>query len=367
MATFPIGETPTNSLHAPPFPRRTLSVRAVRIWMFCVALSATATAQHVEACKTPPTMLQLIESPLVTSAIHKRVHVSVEPDGASALSQEWVEGKRKVWFIENQREGADLIEAGVVLKDHAMVAQGLQMFEWGFKHQSKDTGGFPESSDPFHSVSIFLVDLERSMLVIEESQPEFKDMEPRVQAMLPQMAAAAHWLLHPEVLETGRASDDPYTHRRWILAAVLGDAGQLTGDKTLTEAAVMFAKDGLALQHEDGTNPERGGFDVSYQMVDAVQGARYYTSLNCKHDAALMAEVRQQLIKTCQWEMKHLLPDGSVDPTGSTRILKEKLRSGELKQANYKEIVQAFTYTSIITHDPQYLQVATKMAASQGW
>ena len=65
--------------------------------------------------------------------------------------------------------------------------------------------------------------------------------------------------------------------------------------------------------------------------------------------------------------MKHLLPDGSVDPTGSTRILKEKLRSGELKQANYKEIVQAFTYTSIITHDPQYLQVATKMAASQGW
>ena len=329
-----------------------------------------AVAQKAPACKPAPTMLQLISDPLVTSAIHKRVQahkVITAADGASELSMDYLNGKRKPWFVENHRGGADLIEAGVVLKDHAMVAQGLLMFEWAFKRQSKTDGGFPETGDAFHSVSVFLVDVERSLLVIQESQPEFKDVEPRVQAMLPHVDAAAEWLLRPEVIGPGRDHDAPFTHRRWILAAVLGDAGQLTGDKKLTAAAKEFARAGLALQKEDGENPERGGFDVSYQMVDGLQGSRYYTSLRCPEDAELMAQVRRQLEKTCQWEMKHLQPDGSVDIAGSTRMLKETDRAGKVKHTNYKEVIQTFTYTSIITGDPQYAAVAKRMAESQGW
>ena len=86
------------------------------------------------------------------------------------------------------------------------------------------------------------------------------------------------WLLRPEILPPGRERDNPFTHRKWILAAALGNAGRLAGNPQLTAAAAEFAKEGLALQMVDGENPERGGFDVSYQMVDALQGARYYTS-----------------------------------------------------------------------------------------
>jgi len=338
----------------------------------CIALCALAHAQQPAAaptCAPPPTMLQLISNPLVTSAIHKRVQahkVITSPDGASELSQQYIDGKGK-WFVENQRGGADLIEAGVVLKDHAMVAQGLLMFEWAFKRQSKTDGGWPETGDAFHSVSVFLIDVSRSLLAIQESQPEFKELEPRVQKMIPQVDAAGEWLLRPEVIGPGRDHDAPFTHRRWILAGVLGDVGQLANDPKLTAAAVEFAKAGLALQHDDGENPERGGFDVSYQMVDALQGSRYYTSLHCTDNAELMAQIRVMLAKTCQWEMKHLLPDGSVDVAGSTRMLKETGRGGEIKHTNYKEVIQTFTYTSMITGDPQYLQVAKKMAASQGW
>jgi len=350
---------------------RTLSVSKAFSVCFCVTLLAVAASaqQDAAACKVAPTMLQLVSNPLVTSAIHKRMHmqkVAANWDGASDLSQEWKDGKRKGWFIENQRGGADLIEAGVVLKDHAMVEQGLHMFEWGFQRQDSD-GGWHETGDAFHSVTVFLVDVERSLLVIQEAQPQFKELEPRVKAMIPHVHAAALWLLRPDVFAAGKEHDKPFTHRRWILAAVLGNAGQLTGDTKLTEAAAVSAKEGIALQHEDGENPERGGFDVSYQMVDALQGTRYYTSLSCSHDAELMAQVRNQLVKTCQWEMKHLLPDGSVDVAGSTRMLKETGRGGEIKHTNYKEVIQAMAYTSMITGDPQYLQVAKKMAASQGW
>jgi hypothetical protein len=347
-------------------------------WMTALCITAlavvpTAFAQKSEAapvCKPAPALLEMVRDPLLTRAIHKRIQArkpGLAPDGASTLSQEWLAGTRKSWFIENQRGGGDMIAAGVVLKDHALVDQGLREFEWGFKRQSKTDGGFPESGDAFHSVSVFLMDVERSLIEIKEAQPEFKDMMPRVNVMVPQVEAAALWLLRPEVLGPGRDHDSPFTHRRWILAGVLGDAAQLTGNRKLADAAVEFARAGLAMQKEDGENPERGGFDVSYQMVDGLQGARYYTSLRCEKDAALMAEVRRMIEKTCQWEMKRMLPDGSIDVTGSTRMLKETGRGGEIKHTNYPEIIQTYVFASKITGDPQYYEVAQKLAASQGW
>jgi hypothetical protein len=65
-------------------------------------------------------MLSLVRDPVVTEAVHRRIarqRMGLAPDGASTLSREWVEGKRKDWFIENQRGGGDMIEGGVVLGD----------------------------------------------------------------------------------------------------------------------------------------------------------------------------------------------------------------------------------------------------------
>ena len=129
----------------------------------------------------------------------------------------------------------------------------------------------------------------------------------------------------------------------------------------------MFAKEGISLQHADGLNPERGGFDVSYQMVDAMQGGRYLSTLHCATDAALMEEVRNMMRKTCDWEMGHQLSDGSIDVAGSTRMLKETDRSGEVKHINYKEVVESFTFTSMVTGDPKYLEAARRIVAFLKW
>lgn len=320
-------------------------------------------------CQPPPSMLSLIREPLVVESVHRRTAVQrtgLAPDGASTLSKEWLEGKRKDWFIENQRGGGDLIEAGVVLRDRKLIDTGLREFEWGYARQSQN-GSFPESLDAFHSVSIYVVDTARALIVLRDRRDDFPEFMPRVEKMIPHVGAAAAWLLQPAVLGPGKQHDQRYTHRKWILAAALGMAGQLTGNQRLASAAADFAAEGIALQQDDGENPEKGGFDVSYQMVDALNGSRYYTTLNCAASSALMARVRRMLEQTCRWEMRRILASGEIDVTGSTRMLKEPGRSGAIKHTNYKEIVEAFSYTAAITGNPEYAQTAQRLARSQGW
>jgi hypothetical protein len=320
-------------------------------------------------CQAPPTMLSLIREPMLVKAIHRRAAgqaKSVAADGASPLSAEWVAGKRKDWFIENQRGGSDLVDAGVALGDHKLVDTGLREFEWGYARQAKD-GGFPETGDPFHSVSIFVLDSGRALIALRERRDEFPEFMARVDKLAAQLGAAANWMLQPAVLERGKHGDNPYTHRRWILAAALGEAALLTGNTRFAKSATEFAANGIKLQHEDGENPEKGGFDVSYQMVDALNGARYYTTLDCASQAELMARVRRMIEKTCHWEMQHISADGEIDVDGSTRMLKEKGRSGAIKHPNYKEIIQTFTYATAITGDKAYVDVAERLARAQGW
>jgi hypothetical protein len=216
-------------------------------------------------------------------------------------------------------------------------------------------------------VSIFVIDTARALLVLREKHADFAEFVPRVEKLIPHVEAAAEWLLQPRVLELGKRHDQPYTHRRWILAGALGEAAELTGNQRLARAATGFAAEGIALQHDDGENPEKGGFDVSYQMVDALQGARYYTTLDCQTSSALMARVRNMIEKTCRWEMRRILPSGEIQVDGSTRMLKESGRSGAVKHTNYKEIIQAFSYAATITGDPIYAQTAERLARSQGW
>jgi hypothetical protein len=320
-------------------------------------------------CQAPPSILALTQDALVVRAVHKRTatqRTGLAADGASTLSREWVEGKRKDWFIENQRGGGDLVEAGVVLGERRLVDTGLRELEWGYARQAPD-GGFPESLDNFHSVSIFVVDSARALLVLREKREEFAEFMPRVEKMIPQVGAAAEWLLRPGVLEPGKQHDQRYTHRKWILAAALGEAFELTGNARLARAAADFAAEGIALQKEDGENPEKGGFDVSYQMVDALNGARYYSTLKCPAQAELMARVRRMIEKTCRWEMRRILPSGEIDVTGSTRMLKEAGRGGAIKHTNYKEIVEAFTWAAAITGDRVYAETAERLARFEGW
>ena len=217
----------------------------------------------VDACRPAPSLSVLAGDPFLKQVIDEplgRRRLDVPEDGVAALTREWLQGKRKHWAIELQRGGGNLVTAGVVLGNHKMVDAGLRMFEWAFTRQDRHDGSFPESEDRFHSTSVFLMEVNRSLLLLKENSAGFTEFMPRVDAMIPQVAAAAHWFLRPGVLEPGKQKDQQFTHRKWILAFALGGASKLSGDRELARAAVAFAKEGIALQQEDGRNPERGGF-----------------------------------------------------------------------------------------------------------
>jgi hypothetical protein len=252
----------------------------------------------------------------------------------------------------------------VVLGNHKLVDNGLREFEWGYARQSQD-GSFPETGDAFHSVSTYVPDTARALLVLRDRRDEFAESIPRMEKIIPHVGAAAEWLRQPAILEPGKRHDQPYTHRKWMLAAALGEAAQLTGNERLAGAA--FAAEGIALQHDDGENPEKGGFDVSCQMVDALNGASYYSTLKCQTSADLMSRVRRMIERTCRWEMHRILATGEIDVTGSTRMLKEPARSGAIERTNYKEVVEAFSFTAAITGDSGYVEAAERLVRFQGW
>jgi len=328
--------------------------------------SADAAHQNLPAVS----MLDIFSNPLVKQVVYDRVElreINMRADGASELSQDWLNGNRKDWAIEFQRGGGNLIIAGVTRNDHELVDAGLRMFEWGFGRQNPTDGGFDESADEFHSTSVFLVEVCRSLLALKDKSNEFEGEMPRVDAMIPRIRFSAQWLLRSDVLGPGRQKDQPFTHRKWLLAFSLGGAAKLSGDQELASAAVRFAYEGIQLQQEDGRNPERGGFDVSYEMVDALVGGYYYTTLSPKESSELMAKVQHMIDKTCQWESRRILGNDQIDPSGSTRIGIEHMHNGQLKQVNYPEVIQAFIAAARICQKSEYTETARRLARGQGW
>jgi hypothetical protein len=106
----------------------------------------------------------------------------------------------------------------------------------------------------------------RSALLLKQARLAAYDAQ--VKEWTPKIRSAAHWMIKPEVATKGREKNlDPYTHRFYLRAAALGLASAVTGDTALAEAAAKYAREGLTKQQPDGTNPEKGGFDVSYQGV----------------------------------------------------------------------------------------------------
>jgi hypothetical protein len=311
-----------------------------------------------------PTLLATASDPLLIKVLYrvpKRMVSDVAPSGAISVNAEWESGSGGQWFIEQQRYGADLIQAGTSLKDDELIHQGRKILDWGFAHQGTD-GSFPGTGDAFHSTALFVEAAGRAALLLKQYDPTtYADA---ISTYTSRVHAAARWLTEPEVAETGRKHNQPYTHRRWILAAALGQAAALSGDKKLAAAAEDYAREGLALQTSEGINPEKDGYDVSYQGVGLLQAEHYY--LVCP-DPDLQAQIRTMLQKGLRWEMSKMDTDGSLSTEGSTRTGTEEGRSGKAKTVDYRELIQAFSFGAAILGDSQFEEAANRIAIGRKW
>jgi hypothetical protein len=310
------------------------------------------------------TLLEAVKDPLLQKTIYRMEVESLRrtphfaADGAMGQNDKWERGAAPEWFIEGQRWGAESVQAGMVMNNDALVRQGWLVLDWGFSKQSKDSG-FAGTGDPFHSVSLFVEGAARALLLMRESGDPKQARTVKKHA--PALHAAALWLLRPEVV---RKYDAPYTHRRYILAAALGQTAAVVGDAALAQAAAAYARDGLQLQRTDGVNPEKGGYDVNYQMVGVLMAGRYYAVCD---DAELRARIRTMIQRAGEFEMTKMDGKGVLSTEGSTRMGHEPGRGGKIKTVGYKEMLQAFLLASQITGDKRFRACAERIAVGQKW
>jgi hypothetical protein len=291
-------------------------------------------------------------------AVPKRMASNIDDNGAIGVNRS---PDSSQMFIEEQRYSGDIVQTGLCTGDANLVNQGVKAMEWGFKQQARD-GSFPRTGDPFHSVSMFVEGTARALLSLKEcGGGQYAAV---VNALTPRVLAAADWLIEPEVEQKGKANNAPYTHRRWILAAALGETAALTRDESLARKSEEYARDGLSMQQSDGIDPEKGGYDVSYQAVGILMAERYYVVCS---DSALKAHIKKMIALGCDWELTMITAGGQVTTGNSTRVGNEKSRSGKVKHVNTKELLQALSYATTITANPVYRERAVAVARANNW
>lgn len=308
--------------------------------------AAALVLRPVDAAAFDPA--SMIRQPLLLSSLYRLpVSKDFREDGAAGANRDGYH------WIEEQRQGAEWILRGQAQNNTDWIALGWRELDWGLAQQQSD-GGFA-SGDPFHSTSFFVEALSRACLL---------DPAMATDGRVAALSKAAQWLVRPEVEGKGRKGNLPYTHRRYILAAAFGEAGAVTGKADFSRKAEAWAREGLALQLSDGTNPERGGFDAGYQMVGVLMALRYLAVCG---DTDIARAIKAMVRRAVPLELVRLGSDGAIDPTGSTRIEIEKGRSGKIKDVPYGEVLQAFVYGAEALPEPSWLEPAERIARFRHW
>src|SRR5450432_398583 len=97
----------------------------------CATLIRPAVAETLKLKTQDPVLMQALYDN------QKRfVSGDIATDGAIDGNSDWEHGDDDRWNIERQRYGADIVQAGVARRDQGVVQQGIDILDWGWKHQA---------------------------------------------------------------------------------------------------------------------------------------------------------------------------------------------------------------------------------------
>jgi hypothetical protein len=300
-------------------------------------------------------------SNLISNYLYRRLSRSynaISPSGAHSANINWERHRTNKWYIEAQRYGEGLVIGGLVSNDPQAIQAGFKMFDWGFKHQSAD-GSFKGTGDPFHSTSFFVQAVAHTLLVIQQS-PHANKYAAQIARYKPLVRRAARWMISKDVWKQGMKRNQPYAHRRYLVATALGLTSKLTGDEKLMKYSRLSLQEGLAVQRPNGVNPEKGGYDSSYQMVGVVYAQRWVTYFP---DDPLTPKVKAAIEKALAWQQTRVLASGEISTKGNTRTAgQETGRTGKVKAVDYNMAIRGFAYWGAVTKNPKWAAIAQKIA-----
>ena len=182
------------------------------------------------------------------------------------------------------------------------------------------------TGDPFHSTSLFIEAVARCMILMRQL-PNFLRYQSYFHPIVSRLVRAAGWLIEPSVLSEGIEHNMPYTRRRYVLAAALGQIALLTNNLTLQQKFHA----------------------CNYLIV-------------CP-DSNLQQKLANMLSKSFAWQLTRMNPNGSANLTGNTRVTRynktdEKDRGGYEKNYAYTTTIYAFELGSILLQNQTLHQEA---------
>jgi hypothetical protein len=324
------------------------------------------TKKQIRQSSTPliqKTDLDHESTDLIANVLYLNNHLynlskSMMPNGANGVNALWEQNYARNWYIDQQYYGEDLVIGGLVKNNPQAIEAGFKMFDWGFAHQAYD-GSFFMTGDRFHSTSFFVQAVAHALLVIQQS-PDSQKYAKQVAKYKPLVHSAARWMISSEVWKQGIKRNRSFTHRRYLVAAALGLTGKLTNDQELIKYAHNSIQDGLSLQRSDGVNPEKVGYDSSYQMVGIIYAQRWVTYFP---EDLLTLKVKAMINKSLLWEQTRILPSGEISTKGNTRTAgQERGRSGKVKGIDKRSALRAFAYWASVTGNKKWEAIARKIA-----
>lgn len=159
------------------------------------------------------------------------------------------------------------------------------------------------------------------------------------------------------VAAAAAVTDAPYTHRRYLNAAALGETGVLCNVPDLIRASAAYITMGESQQWSNGVNPEKGGWDSSYQALGLKYAARYYFVV-ASSPALLAMGVNGE-----NWETTMVLSSGAVSVVGNTRTgsCQERDHLGNCKGVSYDSVYESFYEWYMMSSDANYGALASKV------
>lgn len=173
------------------------------------------------------TLAELLSHPLLDQAVYSQYAPpylkAIAASGAILRNAEFEPGNADKWWIEIQRPGADLVQAGVVRNDAEMIATGWKSLRWGLDRQDSD-GGFGDTSGGVLSVAFFVEAVARASV-----HKSFQRAPENADELASRLRRAAAYL-RAELDRTNIKTLDACAHRWWLLAAAFAETDAVLGD-----------------------------------------------------------------------------------------------------------------------------------------
>lgn len=304
-------------------------------------------------------------------------------DGLVNTNRDFLACRRPNWGIGAQTFAVDLIEDGVHRRDRTLFERGIQAMDWGVAvpinqrgihvlHRDCDGKTVADYGYTHHTTQ-WLESLGRATYLVAASPwageyraklDAYRKRANQVATLLSKPAVYAYWKskLHND-------HGNPYTHRAFMRAAALGLASTLATNRRdaarWAAGARTIARVGQGLQRPDGVNPERGGFDVLYQMYGTWLAELYDGTL--PRSSPMQRSLAHTIDKAIAWYRTRVRPNGQIRIEGTTRVCVEELwsKGAPLPAVDPAEAIRALLLWGMVRHGDALIRLAERLDQGQ--